>query len=329
MPPTILAADDRSLARAAGVLRLGGVVAFPTETVYGLGAHALLPQAVVRVFEAKARPTFDPLIVHTATAESAKRLAADWPDAAARLAEALWPGPLTLVVPRCPDVPDLVTAGLPNVGLRVPRHPVAQRLLTLAAVPVAAPSANRFGAISPTRAEHVAAEFDTPERGSELVDLVLDGGPCATGIESTVVCVAGDRPRVLRLGGVTIETIENIVGPVAVDLRGSDPSAGLAAPGMLDRHYAPRTPLRLIRSDDWTAAGERVAYLWFDRPRVDGDSPAAVLSERGDLAEAAANLFVAMRRLDGAGVDAILAEPVPDVGLGRAINDRLRRAATR
>ncbi len=335
---------------AAKLVRQGALVAFATETVYGLGADAGNVDAVARVFELKGRPRFDPLIVHAADAEAARAMAATWPETAARLAEAFWPGPLTLVLPKHAGdhpnaIPDLVTAGLPTVALRVPAHPVAAGLLVAADRPIAAPSANRFGHTSPTTAEHVRADF-----AAELADgrlaMVLDGGPCEAGVESTVVSLA-DEPTVLRLGAVTVERLEAVIGRVRVGtgLAGgaqqvAGGSAGApAAPGMLARHYAPRTPLTLVVSGEvdpkvreWTG---RVGVLAFDAGQREmltdwlGREPAAVevLSPSGELREAAARLFAAMRRLDEAGVGWILAGPAPQRGLGRAINDRLRRAA--
>ena len=339
-------ADEAAIAEAAKILRGGGLVAFPTETVYGLGANALDPAAVAKVFEAKGRPTFDPLIVHVATTEAARELVADWPEAAAKLAAAFWPGPLTIVLkkvpgpgPRVPSreagdagrsVADLVTSGLPSVGVRVPRHPVALKLLEAAGVPIAAPSANRFGAISPTNAGHVAAEL------GDVVNLILDGGPCEAGLESTVVSLVdvggGGRPKVLRLGATPVEAIEAVVGEVEVATAPGEALGPKASPGMLERHYAPRTPLRVMPRSGWKKAdhGGKPAFLCFrGAPAASAikKSPHEVLSRTGDLREAAANLFAALRRLDESGVDVIVAELAPDEGLGKAINDRLQRAA--
>ncbi|MEX2672306.1 MAG: L-threonylcarbamoyladenylate synthase [Phycisphaeraceae bacterium] len=343
---TTLGIDEATLARAAETLRGGGLVAFPTETVYGLGANALAPTAVARIFEAKARPHFDPLIVHVAEVAEARRLTTHWPDIARALADAFWPGPMTLVLPKQSIVPDLVTAGLATVALRIPAHPVALALLRAAERPVAAPSANRFGGVSPTTAAHVQDEL------GKQVDMVLDGGACQTGVESTVISlVEAGPPRVLRLGGLAVERIEQVVGEVAI----AKPQAagreaeqrGQQSPGMLERHYAPRTPLWLVErranfpSEAHHESGQKfkVGMLIFGRSAGDVKSDprnreyeiAAVesLSATGDVVEAAANLFAAMRRLDALGLDGIVAERVPDKGLGRAINDRLRRAATR
>ena len=334
------------LDRAADALRAGRLVAFPTETVYGLGANACDVDAVARIFEAKARPHFDPLIVHVADLHSAKRCAAHWPEAAQRLGEAFWPGPLTIVVEKVVEegqhsgsdaaatpIPDLVTSGLPTVAVRVPAHPVARRLIEAAGVPVAAPSANRFGSVSPTCADHVLSEL----AGDQLA-YVVDGGPCETGVESTVVSAVSEAgPTVLRLGGLAVEDIERVIGPVLVATGGGDESvaveAGRQSPGMLARHYAPGAAVT-VAADALAAARDatsRAGVLLF-QPRpgieaVDVVQAVEVLSPTGDLKEAAANLFAALRRLDAAGVRQIFAEPAPEEGLGRAINDRLRRAA--
>lgn len=308
------------ISRAAAILRAGGVVAFPTETVYGLGASAFDERAVARVFEIKGRPRFDPLIVHVSGLEAAAALAADIPPAVERLARRHWPGPLTLVLPKHPVVPDLVTAGLPTVAVRCPRHPVALELLREVGGPIAAPSANRFGGLSPTTAEAAAEQL------GEGPDLILDGGPCAVGVESTIVAFEPDGPVMLRPGGLSLEEIEAEIGPVRIAPATDERPR---APGRLARHYAPRTPVRLMEDalpDDRTAA--RSALLTLRAP-PDAERYAAVeaLSPAGDLREAAARLFAALRRLDAMGLDCIFAELMPETGLGRAINDRLRRAA--
>jgi L-threonylcarbamoyladenylate synthase len=315
-----------ALDRAAALLRSGGIVAFPTETVYGLGAAVFDETAVARVFEAKQRPRFDPLIVHVGGAADLPLLVQETPAMAQALIAHFWPGPLTLVLPKSPRVPDLVTAGLPTVAVRMPRHPLALALIARAGTPVAAPSANPFGCTSPTTAAHVRDYLD------DRADMILDGGPCTVGVESTILSLATGRPVLLRPGGVPAEDLERVVGPVT-----QPPSCGgrggVAAPGMLPRHYAPRTPLKLISADEAlrpATAHARAGLLAF-RAVPDPALFAAVevLSENGDLREAAANLFSAMRRLDERHLDLILARPVPDAGLGMAINDRLARAAGR
>jgi L-threonylcarbamoyladenylate synthase len=318
-----LAADAAGIGTAAGLLRAGRLVAFPTETVYGLGADATNEHAVAAVFAAKGRPHFNPLIVHVAEAREA--FALGLADARAeRLADALWPGPLTLVLPcrpRCP-IALLARAGLETVALRVPAHPVALALIHAAGVPVAAPSANPSGAVSPTTAAHVR------EGLAGRIDAVLDGGPCGVGVESSVLDLTGRMPVLLRPGGATVEAIEAVIGPVALPLDQAtvEGPRTLRSPGLLLSHYAPVLPVRLGA----TAAGADEALLAFGP-----DAPPAPLSlnlsETGDLTEAAARLFAALRRLDAEGQARGLARiavmAVPSRGLGLAINDRLKRAA--
>jgi len=315
-------ASPAALDRAAALLREGGVVAFPTETVYGLGARATDERAVARVFEIKGRPRFDPLIVHVADWDRARALAVEIPPLAERLARRFWPGPLTLLLPKSPVVPDLVTAGLPTVAVRCPSHPVASELLRRAAIPVAAPSANRFGRLSPTTADAVAEQLGARP------DLILDGGPCPVGIESTILSIEGGAAVLLRPGGLALEEIEAEIGPVRT---GPATDARPRAPGRLPRHYAPRTPLTLLEgAPPPDAAAGRSGLLAFRAP-AQPQRYAAVetLAPSGDPREAAARFFAALRRLDALGLERIFAEPAPDSGLGRAINDRLRRAAER
>jgi len=310
--------------RAVQILKDGGVVAFPTETVYGLGAVALQELAVARIFEIKCRPRFDPLIVHVLDHTWLDRLVVEVPPAARRLAARFWPGPLTLVMPKQDAVPDIVTAGLPAVGVRVPDHPMALQLLKKLDLPLAAPSANPFGQVSPTRPEHVADQL-----GSEI-DLILDGGPCSVGIESTVLGLGSDGPRVLRPGGLPVEEIEAVIGPVKPQSADVEPRHGesLPSPGMLTRHYAPRTRLVIAESESATAPAGRVGLLELGPPSNPSRFTAVeTLSDSGDLREAAAGFFAALRRLDGQRLDLIVAVAFPEVGLGRALNDRLRRAA--
>lgn len=309
-------------AEAARVLRGGGLVAFPTETVYGLGADALNPRAVARVFEVKGRPEFDPLIVHVAEREQLSAVTDEFPELGVRLSERFWPGPLTLVVPKTDAVPDLVTAGLPTVGVRIPDHPLALEMLRAAQRPVAAPSANLFGRTSPTTAAHVLEQL------GERIDLVLDGGPCRVGVESTVLLLTESPPVVLRFGGVPVEAIEQEIGPVRVAAAEAADAVAQASPGRLTQHYAPACGMMLV--DAWSAgpSGPDVGVLAFSSPPPRGEYGAIeVLSPSGDLREAAANLFAAMRRLDQAAVRLIVSDLAPERDLGRAINDRLRRAA--
>ena len=313
--------ESEPIRRSAEILRHGGVVAFPTETVYGLGADAFNPLAVARIFEIKERPSFDPLIVHIADRTQIASLVTDIPPSAERLMTRFWPGPLTVVFFKTEEVPDIVTAGLPTVGVRMPRHPMALRLIAEAGCPLAAPSANPFGYVSPTTAEHVREQL-----GSQ-VDFILDGGPCEVGLESTILSLTGDRPRLLRPGGLPLEEIESVIGKVEI---GSVEEDVPFSPGRLPRHYAPKTPIVL---EGWRETLEayqnkKVGLLSFGEVNVSFPfHHIEVLSQRGNLREAAANLFAAIRRLDSLDLDLILSESVPEVGLGRAMMDRLRRAS--
>jgi L-threonylcarbamoyladenylate synthase len=297
-------------------------VAFPTETVYGLGADAANPRAVAGIYEAKGRPSFNPLIAHVADLEAAKRIAR-FDSRALALAEAFWPGPLTLVLPKTDNCPvsDLATAGLDTVAIRVPDHPVAHALLMAFGGAVVAPSANISGHVSPTTAAHVKADLDG------RIDMIVDGGPVDVGVESTIVACF-EQPLLLRPGGLPREAIERVLG-MALARPPEDPATDNhqpLAPGMLASHYAPRTPVRLMASD--VQPGE--ALLAFGPSLLPGieDAKAVLnLSKDGDLGEAAANLFGYLRALDGAGATGIAVMPVPAHGLGEAINDRLRRAA--
>ena len=315
------ATDLLALADAAAVLQRGGLVAFPTETVYGLGADAFNPRAVARIFEVKARPSFDPLIVHLAEAASLDWVAVADDPRAIDLAARFWPGPLTLVLKRRPELPDIVTSGLDTVGVRVPAHPAARALIAAAGTPLAAPSANPFGYVSPTTAAHVA------ELLGDAVDLVLDGGPCRVGLESTILSLAGE-PVILRPGGLPKEALEEALG-MPLPVAGS--SERPLAPGQLERHYATRTPLVVLpaRAEAAPLDQGRVGLLAQRPTRAAGFAAVEVLAPDGALSTAAARLFAALRRLDGMGLDRILAEPCEETGLGYAIMDRLRRAAAR
>jgi L-threonylcarbamoyladenylate synthase len=311
----VLTADADAVAIAAKTLTDGGLVAFPTETVYGLGADAANGEAVARLYAAKGRPAFNPLIAHVATLELAHTLGRFSADAK-KLARAFWPGPLTLVLPRQPDAPvsDLALAGLDSVALRMPAHPVARALLAAFDGAVVAPSANRSGHVSPTDAAHVLTDLDG------RVDLVLDGGPCSVGVESTIVSCL-DAPTLLRPGGLARDEIERVLGHPLASSAETDDSAPLA-PGMLASHYAPRARIRL----DALAPEPGEALLAFG-PAPPGSGPVLNLSRRGDLVEAAANLFSHLRALDASGARRIAVMTIPNEGLGEAINDRLARAA--
>jgi L-threonylcarbamoyladenylate synthase len=312
---------DEQIGRAARIIREGGLVAFPTETVYGLGADAGNAAAVAQIFELKGRPRFDPLIVHVADQAGLEELVESIPDRAAELIERFWPGPLSLVLPKRASVPEIVTAGLPSVAVRCPSHPVARALIDAAGVALAAPSANRFGAVSPTTAQHVADQF-----GNSGLS-ILDGGPCQVGVESTVVSFIDPTPRLLRPGGITFEEIEQVIGVIEV---GQTNDVRPESPGQLSRHYSPSTPFYLSDSMQVDPPRGRVGLLSLTPPiSPTGFAVVEVLSATGDLREAAANLFAAMRRMDSMGLDCIVAQPLPEVGLGRAIMDRLRRAAAR
>ncbi len=354
----ILPGDDASaIAESAAAIRRGEPVAFPTETVYGLGADARDAEAVARVFALKDRPRFDPIIVHLADPADVPLYAVD-ADASdprvARLAARFWPGPLTLVLRKRDVIPGIVTAGLDTVALRVPAHPVALALIRAVEAPVAAPSANPFGRVSPTRAEHVARQI------AGRVRIVLDGGPCRVGVESTVVLLAGGRAALLRPGGLPAEAVEAEIGQLE-RIGDEAPEATSLAPGRQASHYAPGAPLALVdpwpsgpgvadrhgdavRSDDGALSalpgalsalpGERLGLLAADDPGRDAALAAGgpfavveVLAPDGDPTTTAARLFDALHRLDGAGLDRIVAQPVAEVGLGRAVMDRLRRAA--
>jgi L-threonylcarbamoyladenylate synthase len=369
----ILRDTEEDIQKAADILKEGGLVAFPTETVYGLGADAFNTRALARVFEAKGRPRFDPLIIHIAEyagLERAARLSALSPDRRAlveKCAAAFWPGPLTLVLPKQPDLPDLATAGLSTAAVRWPGHPAARALngFTAPAVKpgaVAAPSANPFGRLSPTRAEHVI------EGLGEKIDCVIDGGPCPVGVESTVLDLASPRITLLRPGGINREALEDVIGAVASgpaepgmsDMPGStgpEPDGPALSPGMLKSHYAPLSPLFLHNGEEMAALpykkGE--AYLFFSGKslgawtrrageerlngveRLNGEEcpnggesgDALTLSETGGVTEAAANLFERLHRLDRLRPERIHAETLPEEGLGAAVNDRLRRAAAK
>ena len=317
----IVPADAASVAEAARVLATGGLVAFPTETVYGLGADATNGRGIARLYEAKGRPAFNPLIAHVLDQRAALALARFNADAK-RLAAAFWPGPLTLVLPKAADCPvaELATAGLDTIAVRVPSHRVARDILNAFGRPVVAPSANRSGHVSPTNAEHVQADL------SGRIDLIVDSGPTPVGLESTIVACL-DKPALLRPGGVPRAAIERTIGRQlgGAEAQTSDDDAPLA-PGMLASHYAPRTRLRLNISH--VAPGE--ALLAFGPALAEGGERSKKilnLSPRGDLVEAAANLFSHLRALDAAGGSAIAVMPIPADGLGEAINDRLARAA--
>jgi L-threonylcarbamoyladenylate synthase len=317
--------DPAALRRAAEVIRAGGLVAFPTETVYGLGANALDAAAVARIFAAKGRPATNPVIVHVADADQVRDVAAQWPAAAARLAARFWPGPLTLVVPRRPEVPDVVTAGGPTVALRCPAHVVARELIWEAGVPVAAPSANRSTELSPTRAEHVLKGLDA------RIDLILDAGPCPRGIESTVADVTGGAVRVLRPGPITAAMLEEVVGRVEAASRDREAGGVARSPGQMTKHYSPRAPLVLATTNEAAFAigqelsREERSWGWLSFGEQDEPFPAIPLP--ADPERYAARLYDELHRFDQVDIDRIVVTLPPDTPEWTAVRDRLTRAA--
>jgi L-threonylcarbamoyladenylate synthase len=309
---------ESNLAEAKALLEKGDLVAIPTETVYGLAANAFHADSVIRIFETKNRPHFDPLIVHVASIDRVIDVVAELPPVALTLMKTFWPGPLTIVLRKSNRIPDIVTSGLDTVGVRMPNHPLTLELLHSLDFPLAAPSANPFGYISPTTALHVAEQL------GDRISYILDGGTCTVGVESTIIDCTGKTPIVLRLGGTTVEQITEAIGPVEVNTVST--SAPLA-PGMTLSHYAPRKPMHVGNISDLLKETEgEASVLSFQDPYPNHRN--IRLSETGDLKEAARNLFSAMRMLDSDPSNTIIAEWVPNVGLGRAVNDRLRRAAS-
>ena len=325
MPCEIVQVDPRSpdpdaLSRAVKILKAGGLVAFPTETVYGLGANALDMSAVAKIFAAKGRPATNPIIVHVAEFDDARKLVSAWPDRAQGLAERFWPGPLTLVLPKQPSVPDLVTAGGPTVALRVPAHPVALALLRACGLPLAAPSANRSTELSPTRPEHVLRGM------ADRIDLLIDAGPTTGGLESTVLDLTCDPPRLLRPGLVTAAEIESVIGPINHAAPTGEPAR---SPGQMPRHYAPHTPVVVLAQsqrhvEDLSRQGRRIGWL----THVDEEGPAVLrILLPADSVSYSAQLYAALHQLDQAGLDRIVVEAPPTSDEWLAVNDRLRRAS--
>ena len=313
-----MAEVGKDINKAKYLLEHGELVAIPTETVYGLAGNALDLQAVTGIFKAKNRPQFDPLIIHVPSLAIAKRYCKAIPPKAVKLANAFWPGPLTLVVERKNIIPDLVTTGLPTLGIRCPNHPLTRQLLETLNFPLAAPSANPFGYVSPTTPEHVQDQL------GEKIAYILDGGPCEIGVESTIIGFTDDAGTIYRLGGLGVEDIERVIGKVNFQI---NVSSNPRAPGQLQSHYAPGKKLYLGNIEDLLSqfGKEGVGIISYNKNF--GTPHQYVLSPSGSLEEASQHLFTALRTLDKQPVTIILAEPVPDVGLGKAINDRLRRAA--
>ena len=312
----------QDLETAAQFLKEGALVAIPTETVYGLAANAFNVEAVAKIFEAKNRPSFDPLIVHTHSIEEVEKFTLNFPEKAKKLAKKFWPGSLTILLPKNQLIPDLVTAGLNTVAVRIPNHPLTIELLKNLEFPLAAPSANPFGYISPTTALHVEAQLEGK------VGYIIDGGYCRVGIESTIIEIKDNKTIIYRLGGISVETIKNEIGEIE-EIRNS--SSNPKASGMLASHYAPSKPIVLGNIDTMLENhdAQKTGILAFRTPQQGiPESHQVVLSKSGDFAEAAQHLFAGMRYLDGLDIDVILTELLPEEGLGRAINDRLRRAST-
>ncbi len=309
--------------RAASILSVGGLVAMPTETVYGLAANAFDPTAVAKIFEAKQRPTFDPLIVHIADQEQLPLLVKNVPARYQILMETFWPGPLTLLFEKTAEVPDLVTSGLPTVAVRMPDHPAALALIHKAGTPLAAPSANPFGRTSPTTADHVARQL------GEKVDYILDAGPSKVGVESTILRESRGRFEILRPGGITRERLEEVLGQEVVLISSSETGDAIEAPGQLKEHYAPRTPLVIAGENSPRPVAQQRALITFGPEQSESRSEFAHvvnLSPEGNLVEAAAGFFSALHELDRLDLDLIIVDPFPNEGLGVALNDRLGRA---
>ena len=308
-----------SVSEAAQLLKEGEVVAIPTETVYGLAGNAFEPKALAKIFAAKERPTFDPLIVHIADIAQLTDIAKDIPDAAYKLARAYWPGPMTMILPKKDCIPDLCTSGLPSVAVRFPSHPVAQAIIKESGLPLAAPSANLFKHVSPTTAEHVAAQL------ADRIAGIVDGGACSVGVESSIISLVGE-PTVLRPGAVTPEMFAKILGEVKVKESTSKPGQAMAAPGQCDTHYKPQVPLYFGKVPEGFTLPAHTVRIAFGNQ--EGPIPATVnLSETGDMTEATAKLYAYMHDLDLPEYDLILVDPIPNTGVGMALNDRLKRAS--
>lgn len=319
----LLKATSENISKAADVIKNGGLVAFPTETVYGLGANGLDPIAAAKIFEAKNRPSFNPLILHIPSYEYIERICDINFSEIEKVVSKFWPGPLTLVLPKKDIVPDIITAGHSTVAVRIPRHPVAKELIEKAQTPVAAPSANAFSQLSPTEAQHVVNQL------GDKVDIILDGGNCNVGVESTIIQIENDEYTLLRPGGLPIEDIENLVGKKLnrkIPLNETPNS-----PGQLPFHYSPKIPLKIIgRFDEEFLKGKKVGALFFKERKIDFKfSDERFLSKDGCMTEAAANLFAYLHEMEKEDLDIIIAEPFEEEGLGRAIMDRLNKAAKR
>ena len=308
-----------SVSEAARLLKEGEVVAIPTETVYGLAGNAFEPKALAKIFAAKERPTFDPLIVHIADIAQLTDIAKDIPDSAYKLAEAYWPGPMTIILPKKDCIPDLCTSALPSVAVRFPSHPIAQAIIKESGLPLAAPSANLFKHVSPTTAEHVAAQL------ADRIAGIVDGGPCSVGVESSIISLAGE-PTVMRPGAITPEMFKAILGEVKIKESTSKPGQPMLAPGQCDTHYRPQVPLYYGEVPAGYTLPEHTVRIAFGTQT--GPIPATVnLSATGDMVEATSKLYAFMHDLDKSEYDLILVDPIPNTGVGMALNDRLKRAS--
>ena len=308
-----------SVSEAARLLKDGEVVAIPTETVYGLAGNAFEPKALAKIFAAKERPTFDPLIVHIADIAQLTDIAKDIPDSAYRLAEAYWPGPMTIILPKKDCIPDLCTSALPSVAMRFPSHPIAQQIIKESGLPLAAPSANLFKHVSPTTAEHVAAQL------ADRIAGIVDGGPCSVGVESSIISLVGE-PTVMRPGAITPEMFKAILGEVKIKESTSKPGQPMLAPGQCDTHYRPQVPLYYGEIPTGYTLPEHTVRIAFGTQA--GPIPATVnLSATGDMIEATSKLYAFMHDLDDPKYDLILVDPIPNTGVGMALNDRLKRAS--
>ncbi len=308
-----------SVSEAARLLKEGEVVAIPTETVYGLAGNAFEPKALAKIFAAKERPTFDPLIVHIADIAQLTDIAKDIPDSAYKLAEAYWPGPMTIILPKKDCIPDLCTSALPSVAVRFPSHPIAQAIIKESGLPLAAPSANLFKHVSPTTAEHVAAQL------ADRIAGIVDGGPCSVGVESSIISLV-DEPTVMRPGAITPEMFKAILGEVKIKESTSKPGQPMLAPGQCDTHYRPQVPLYYGEVPAGYALPEHTVRIAFGTQQ--GPVPATVnLSATGDMVEATSKLYAFMHDLDDPKFDLILVDPIPNTGVGMALNDRLKRAS--
>ena len=309
-----------SVSEAARLLKDGEVVAIPTETVYGLAGNAFEPKALAKIFAAKERPTFDPLIVHIADIAQITDIAKDIPDSAYKLAEAYWPGPMTIILPKKDCIPDLCTSALPSVAVRFPSHPIAQAIIKESGLPLAAPSANLFKHVSPTTAEHVAAQL------ADRIAGIVDGGPCSVGVESSIISLAGEKPTVLRPGAITPEMFSKVLGDVTIKESTSKPGQPMLAPGQCDTHYRPQVPLYYGKIPASFTLPEHTVRIAFGTQA--GPIPATVnLSATGDMVEATSKLYAFMHDLDDPKYDLILVDPIPNTGVGMALNDRLKRAS--